>query len=259
MSKKQLLEKFAAVRSDKHIQKFVVCAVPSEKELGKGSWGSTKLVSFLSLLLSCLPCFVLLQVEVERLMCVGKMFNESLFADKTAAEVTSKFINVCRSLSDLRHPNIIQFLGVCFLQDHSLPVIITEKLEGDLHGLLETVANIPMTLKQSLLEDVARGLHYLHSFNPAITHGALTARNVLYTSSLVAKISDISNCQLVKFQSRQLAHALSLETLSYMSKDAVSQSHPKQDIFSFGHLALFTLTQVSFLIDLKDLKTQYRI
>ena len=43
MLKKQL---FATVRSDKHIQKFVVCAVPSKKELGKGSWGSTIEVSF---------------------------------------------------------------------------------------------------------------------------------------------------------------------------------------------------------------------
>ena len=49
LSKKQLLEKFAAVRSDKRIQKFIICGVPSEKELGKGSWGSTKLVSFLNL------------------------------------------------------------------------------------------------------------------------------------------------------------------------------------------------------------------
>ena len=191
---------------------------------------------------------MLLQVEVEGLICVGKIFNESLFADKTAAEVMSKFTFVCQSLSDLRHPNIVQFFGVCFLQDHPLPMIITEKLEGNLHCLLETVSNIPVTLKQSLLEDVARGLHHLHSFNSAITHGALTARNVLYTSSLVAKISDISNCQLIKFQSRQLAQALSLETLSYMPKDAASQSSPKQDVFSFGHLALFILTQVSFLM-----------
>ena len=184
-------------------------------------------------------------MEVEGLVCAGKMFNESLFANKTAAEVTFKFAYACRSLSDLRHPNIVQFLGVCFLRDLPLPMIVTEKLEGNLHDLLETVANIPMTLKQLLLEDVARGLHYLHSFNPAITHGALTARNVLYTSSLAAKISDIGNCQLVKFQSRQLAQDLSLETLSYMPSDAASQSSPKQDVFSFGHLALFILTQVS--------------
>jgi serine/threonine protein kinase len=176
------------------------------------------------------------------------MFNESLFASTTAAEVTAKFTHLCRGLADLRHPNMVQFLGVCFIQDHPLPVIVTEKLEGSLHSLLEIVANIPMTLKQSLLEDVTRGLHYLHTFNPAITHGALTARNVLYTSSLVAKISDICNNHLVQLQCRRLAQALTLETLSYMPKDAASQSSPKTDVFSFGHLALFTLTQVSVLM-----------
>ena len=176
------------------------------------------------------------------------MFNEILFANRTAAEVTSKFTHVCQSLADLRHPNIVQFLGVCFVQDQALPVIVTEKLEGSLHSLLATVANIPMTLKQSLLEDVARGLHYLHTSNPSITHGALTARNVLYTSSLVAKVSDVCNSQLVQLQSRQLVQALTLETLSYMPKDAVTQSSPKTDVFSFGHLALFTLTQVSVLM-----------
>ena len=176
------------------------------------------------------------------------MFIEGLFADETAAEVTSKYMNACRILSDLHHPNINQFLGLCFIQDHPLPMIVTEKLEGNLHSLLETVANIPMMLKRSLLEDVARGLHYLHTFNPVITHGVLTARNVLYTSSLTAKITDISNTQLVKFQVVQ-ALSVSMEVLSYMPSDAAYQNcGPKQDIFSFGPLALFTLTQVSFYI-----------
>ena len=156
--------------------------------------------------------------------------------------MTFKYVNLCRILSNLRHPNIIQFIGLCFLQNHSLPMIITEKLEGNLHFLLESVSNIPIVLKQSLLEDVARGLHYLHTFNPIITHGALTARNVLYTSSLVAKITDIGNTQLIKLQSGQL----SLETSSYiMPPDAEDICSPKQDILSLGHLALFILTQVS--------------
>ena len=168
--------------------------------------------------------------------------------------MTFKYVNLCRILSNLRHPNIIQFLGLCFLQDHPLPMIVTEKMEGNLHSLLETVSNIPMMLKQSLLEDVARGLHYLHTFNPIITHGVLTARNVLYTSSLTAKITDISNTQMVTFQSEQLSQTLSVptETLSYLPSSSAYQSSPEQDIFSYGHLALFTFTQVSqFMCDLK--------
>ena len=175
------------------------------------------------------------------------MFNETLFAKETAADVTSKYVNLCRILSSLRHPNIIQFIGLCFLQDHLLPMIVTEKLQGNLHCLLESVANIPMMLKQSILEDVARGLHYLHTFNPAITHGVLTARNVLYTSSLVAKITDICNTQLVAFQSMHEIQALSLSTeiVSYQPSVTTYQCSPELDIFSFGNLALFTLSQVS--------------
>ena len=107
-----------------------------------------------------------------------------------------------------------------------------------MHYLLESVVNIPMTLKHSLLEDIARGLHYLHTFNPTITHGALTASNVLYTSSLVAKLTDIGSAQLIKIQSGQQ----SLEAHS----DAEYIYSPKHDMFSLGHLAIFILTQVSF-------------
>ena len=145
-------------------------------------------------------------------------------------------------MSDLRHPNIIQFLGLCFLQDHPLPLLVTEKLRGNLHSLLETVPNIPLLLKRSLLEDIARGLHYLHNFKPSIIHRDLTARNVVYTSSLVAKIADVSNTRLVNLRPRQLARMRG--TLVYMPPEASRQNSPKLDIFSFGHLALFVLAQV---------------
>ena len=184
------------------------------------------------------------------------MFNEALFAEETVAETTSKYVSLCRILSRLRHPNITQFIGLCFLQDHLLPMVVTEKHLGNLHCLLETVANIPMILKQSMLEDVARGLHYLHTFDPAITHGVLTARNVLYTSSLVAKITDISNTQLVAFQSVQKVQALELSTgiVSYQPSVTTYQCSPELDIFSFGNLALFTLSQVSRPYILESLK-----
>ena len=68
-----------------------------------------------------------------------------------------------------------------------------ERLEGNLDDLLETVPNIPLALKQSMLEDVARGLLYLHKHNPQIIHRDLTAKNVLLTSSLVAKVTDFGN------------------------------------------------------------------
>ena len=83
-------------------------------------------------------------------------------------------------MSDLRHPNITLFLGVCFLPNCQLPVLVMERLDGSLDDLLETVPNIPLALKRSILEDIARGLLYLHKHNPQIIHRDLTC--LLYTS-----------------------------------------------------------------------------
>ena len=179
------------------------------------------------------------------------MFHESLFInDAAVAEVTnSNFVKVCRILSDIRHPHLVQFLGLCFAHNYPLPILVTEKLEGDIQSLLQTVPNVPMILKLSLLEDVVRGLHYLHSFSPALIHGDLTSRNVLYTSSLVAKISDVGNSQLFNLpdDSEPSQTTPPAEYLAYMPPESKPGHHKntKFDIFSFGHLALCTLTQVT--------------
>ena len=156
-------------------------------------------------------------------------------------------------MSDLRHPNITQFLGVCFLPNCQLPVLVMERLDGSLDDLLETVPNIPLALKRSILEDVARGLLYLHTHDHQIIHRDLTAKNVLLTSSLVAKITDLGNSRIVNLQPGQLAQTLSRlpGTLVYMPPEALtaaSRYGPSLDVFSFGHLVLFTLTQVFIYI-----------
>ena len=124
-----------------------------------------------------------------------------------------------------------------------------ERLNTNLDSLLETSPNIPITLKQSLLADVARGLLHLHTHNPPIVHRDLSARNVLLTSSLVAKISDLGNARIINLQPGQLVGTLSRVpgTLTYMPPEAFDEPPrygSKLDIFSFGHLALFTFTQV---------------
>ena len=152
-------------------------------------------------------------------------------------------------MAELRHPHIVQFLGLCFLDGSALPVLVMERLDSSLDELLEGVPGLPLALKRSLLADVARGLLYLHTRNPPVVHRDLSARNVLLTSSLVAKISDLGNARIVNLQPGQLARTLTRlpGTISYMPPEVFtdgSQYGPRLDIFSFGHLTLFTLTQV---------------
>ena len=151
-------------------------------------------------------------------------------------------------MAEMRHPHIVQFLGLCYLEGSTLPVLVMERLERSLDELLEASPSLPLPLKQSLLTDVARGLLYLHTRNPPIVHRDLSARNVLLTSSLEAKIGDLGNARIINLQLGQLARLTRVPgTLPYMPPEAFGdcpQYGPRLDIFSFGHLALFTFTQV---------------
>ena len=159
-------------------------------------------------------------------------------------------------MAEMRHPHIVQFLGLCFLPESTLPTLVMERLDSSLDELLEGAPGLPLALKRSLLADVARGLLYLHIHNPPVVHRDLTARNILLTSSLVAKISDLGNARIVNLQPGQLARTLTHlpGTLVYMAPEAFEEGSrygPPLDVFSFGHLGLFTLTQVRIKTEMK--------
>jgi len=121
-----------------------------------------------------------------------------------------------------------------------------ERMDSSLDDLLEGAPSLPLALKRSLLADVARGLLYLHTRNPPVVHRDLSSKNILLTSALVAKISDLGNARIVP---SQLARSLTClpGAMVYMPPEAFndgSRYGPPLDIFSYGHLALFTLTQV---------------
>ena len=158
-----------------------------------------------------------------------------------------RYVQECILMSDLRHPNLVQFLGVCFLSESPLPVLLMEKMDVTLDHTLETRCNIPLSMKRSILSDVSRGLQYLHNHNPPLIHRDLTARNVmLVEASMLAKISDLGNSRIVDLTARNLTQAPG--TLHYSAPESLSgrgQYSAKIDVFSFGHLLLFTVTQVS--------------
>ncbi len=229
------------LQSIPEIRRFLLENVrPTGRTLGVGSYGSVD------------------EVEVDGLICAGKKIHEMLI-NAGAQFIARKYVEECQLMSDLRHPHIVQFLGLCFLEDSSLPVLVMEKLMTSLDDLLENTPNIPLGLKKSILADVARGLIYLHGRKPSpVIHRDLSARNVLLNSALVAKVSDLGNSRIVDLQPSQLARTLSRApgTGVYMPPEALDETTrthygPSLDIFSFGHLSLFTLTQVMTLFALQ--------
>ena len=187
------------------------------------------------------------QVVYQYHVCAGKKLHENLIdiEHEGVSEVVDRYLQECQLMSNLRHPNIIQFLGICFLPESRLPLLVMERLEISLDDLLEHIPNHPLSVKRSILEDIASGLLYLHSMQPPVIHRDLTSKNILLTTSLVAKITDMGNSRIVSQMVRPLSQFPG--TLVYMPPEAQDEGNrygPSLDIFSFGHLALYTVIQV---------------
>ena len=186
----------------------------------------------------------------KNICCAGKRLHQTLIdVENEGADVmVRKYLQECQLMSSLHHPNITQFLGICYLPGTQLPLLVIERLATSLDDLLEHMPNLPLALKRSILEDVASGLLYLHERPSPVIHRDLTARNVLLTSSLVAKITDMGNSHIIgRSGPCQMARTLSPlpGTLVYMPPEALDDYGLSLDVFSFGHLALFTIIQVS--------------
>ena len=132
-----------------------------------------------------------------------------------------------------------------------------EKLPTSLDDLLEKHKEIPLDVKFSILVDVSRGLVYLHCHNPSIAHRDLTARNILLDLGLTAKIADLGVARMVSLRPGQVAATMTRApgNIIYMPPEAVEEEGAARyntaiDMFSFGNVALFTLTQV-FMKNLK--------
>ena len=162
--------------------------------------------------------------------------------------ITSKFRAECIILSKLRHPNIVQFVGVHYGRGGMTDLtLFMECLSSDMGDFLSTRPNLPLSLKLSLLQDVSFGLVYLHEYKPPVVHRDLTARNILISDRCQAKIADLGMAKIVDLQA-QLAksHTTVPGQQYYMPPEALKEKAsctPKLDIFSFGHLALYTVNQ----------------
>ena len=185
-------------------------------------------------------------------MYAAKRFKVEIYKSPTS-ESHEKFFAELRILCSIRHPNIVQYHCVCYLPNSKSPALVMEQLQTNLHDYLlnPSYANLPLSAKVSILQDIARGLAYLHDHKPAVIHRDLTARNVLLNSDRVAKISDFGNSRIIDIDPACSSEFISTSrvpgTVIYMPPEASSDHakfNKKLDIFSFGHLALFTATQV---------------
>ena len=188
------------------------------------------------------------ELTVGGTLYAGKTLHSALLDahNEGMERIIKRFISECKMVSQIRHPNIVQFMGLCLFSNNIHPSLVMEKMDLNLEYVLGAYSDLPLPLIVRILMDIVKGLIYLHGKSPPIIHCDLTARNVLVNTSMVAKITDLGNALMI--DPAQLSSTLSWTpgTLPYMPPQAILYK-PKYDsmldMFSFGHLGLFAATQ----------------
>ena len=150
----------------------------------------------------------------------------------TQEENVKSFIEECYMLKNLRHPNILLFMGAGMKNPDYF--IVTELCEnGNLFELLHQRTNIPMNWedKRRIALEVAYGINYLHSFNPPILHRDLKSMNVLLNKYYQVKIADFGSTKFLEVHMTKQKG-----TFQWMAPEVIRFSNytEKADVFSFG-------------------------
>ena len=190
---------------------------------------------------------------------IGRGGNEDVGQEQRGG-ISEKFYRECVILSQLRHPNVVQFVGVQYHRDNSLSLIM-EYLPMSMDKCLARCNSenfsIPLCFKLSILRDVAYGLLHLHVHQ--IVHRDLSAGNILLTSDLRAKIADLGMSRHLNpaTMSKLTPGPGALYVMPPEAFEANCQYTNKIDIFSFGVLSLELMLQKCPSVSNSGITTQH--
>ncbi|EFA80155.1 hypothetical protein PPL_06977 [Heterostelium album PN500] len=93
-------------------------------------------------------------------------------------------------MSQLRHPNVCQFLGTCNNPPEVL-IVMEWMSRGSLYRILhDQSVMLDWPRMKSIALDIAKGMNYLHCCDPIIIHRDLKSHNLLVDEHFRVKISD---------------------------------------------------------------------
>ena len=208
---------------------------PLNDELGRGAYGCV------------------FSVKLNGIVYAAKKIHSILVENVSKEEkqrIKDDFIRECLCCSRIRHPNIVQFVGVYFSTDQSsIPIMVMELMSTCLTFLVENKkSQISFSNKISILHDVSQGLSYLHSQKPSILHRDLSPNNVMLTRRLVAKIGDLGVAKVVRADNSQTKAKLTKApgTIIFMPPETLDDNPVYDtpiDVFSFGGIAVYVFSE----------------
>ena len=179
------------------------------------------------------------------LPCAAKLLHPTI-VDPTRPRNRALFEQECRFLSEIRHPNIVQYLGVAQDRATGLPILLMELMDDSLTHFLElSEARLPYHVQVNINYDIAQALAFLHTNR--ILHRDLSSNNVLLIGAGVrAKVTDFGMSKLTSLNPRFTPLTACPGTPAYMSPEALLDPPiytEKLDCFQAGVLMVQIITR----------------
>jgi len=189
-----------------------------------------------------------LPVIVNRRQCIAKKFH----IESHEKELSRELKEGCVTLSGLKHPNIVDFIGIHIGANSHDVSLISERLSTDLASFAENNPNTNIAVHLRIFRDIAEGLVYLHSLSPPLIHGNLSAFSIFLTKELTAKIGDIEVFSTVD------SLESSLDIYNMPVAPGADLKTTDLDVFSFGTIILHTVIgRLSFLFPTELINFKY--
>ena len=192
----------------------------------------------------------------DDLLCAAKIIHPTLFDPNAHQQISPqrehrlpirRFERECAFLKDIRHPNIVKYLGMSQEPETGLPVLLMELMDESLTHFLENSSeSVPYHIQLIICLDIAQALSFLHL--NGIIHRDLSSNNILLIGKNRAKLTDFGMAKLTEtdgFMSH-VSNTLCPGTDAYMPPEAVDKNAvytEKGDIFSFGVNIIQILTK----------------
>eukprot|EP00879_Flechtneria_rotunda_P007398 GHRR01007760.1.p1 GENE.GHRR01007760.1~~GHRR01007760.1.p1 ORF type:complete len:799 (+),score=316.22 GHRR01007760.1:393-2789(+) len=162
-------------------------------------------------------------------VAVKKFLEQNL-----SPQLVQEFKDEVDIMARLRHPNVVLFMGA-IMQANQLAIVTQFIPRGSLFRLLHrSKGDLDPRRRLQMALDIARGMNYLHSSQPAIVHRDLKSPNLLVDRDWTVKVCDfgLSRVKSATFLTSR-SHG---GTPEWMAPEILRNepSDEKADVYSYG-------------------------
>ena len=188
------------------------------------------------------------KAKCDQLPCAAKVLHPTILdpRDPGAGKIMQRFQQEIAFLERIRHPHIVQYLGVTRDPESRLPVLLMELLDESLTKMLErSRQSLNYYVQVDICHDVALAVAYLHSND--IIHRDLSSNNILIIAGRRAKVTDFGMSKLAGAAPTTTPLTTCPGTLAYMPPEALREPPrytKKMDCFSEGVIMIQVCTRL---------------